>query len=63
MKMMFLEAKAALAAGNPDRAWELAQQDEGLLPGVQKADWLAYVEAIIAREKAAPIAASEREYL
>lgn len=36
MQMTHLKAKELFIAGNIDEAWEVAQQDEGLLPDVTK---------------------------
>ncbi len=36
------EAIAVLRTGNEARAWEVAQMDEGLLPGVTFEHWLKF---------------------
>lgn len=37
------------AAGNWDRAWEVAQLDEGLPSDVTREQWVAFAEKCIAR--------------
>ena len=46
------KAIAILATGNQARAWEVAQQDEGLLPHITFGAWLAFAEACVARHVA-----------
>jgi len=51
MKLTFVEATEILKTGNEQAAWELAQQDEGLLPGVTKEQWLAFAYNVIENDK------------
>jgi TctA family transporter len=45
------QALAELEAGNEAIAWTIAKMDEGLLPGVTKAQWLAFARKAIADRK------------
>ena len=50
MKMTHLEALKILeTTANEDRAWAMAQLDEGLLDGVTQAQWLAFARATLAK--------------
>jgi hypothetical protein len=42
MHMTHNEALEILAAGNEDRAYEVAMQDEGINPETTKEQWLAF---------------------
>ncbi len=46
MHITLNEALDALRTGDEDTAWEIAQQDEGLNPGVTKEQWLAWAYKI-----------------
>ena len=51
MQTTHLKAKQMLIDGaGIDAAWEVAQQDEGLLPNITKQDWVRYMSKIIAAE-------------
>lgn len=53
MKITHLKAREILeTTGDEDAAWAMAQQDEGLLPDVTKAQWLEFCYACIARKDA-----------
>ena len=41
------EAKELFIAGQIDKAWEVAQQDEGLLPHVTKEMWIEWIQTTI----------------
>ena len=51
-KMNLNEALEILGNGNEDKAWEVAQQDEGLNEGVTKEQWLDFAYKAIERRKA-----------
>ncbi len=51
MKLTFIEAVEELKIGNEQTAWELAQQDDGLLPGTTKEQWLAFANNVIENDK------------
>lgn len=46
------EAIALLQTGNVDKAWEVAQKDEGLNKGVTKEVWVVFAERCIANQNA-----------
>jgi len=46
------EAIALFQAGNIDKAWEVAQKDEGLNEGVTKEAWVSFATRSIANQKA-----------
>ena len=50
MKLTFVEATEILKTGNEQAAWELAQQDDGLLPGTTKEQWLAMAYNVIEQD-------------
>ena len=50
MKLTFVEATEILKTGNEQAAWELAQQYDGLLPGVTKDQWLAMAYNVIEQD-------------
>ena len=52
MNMTHNEAIAILANGDEDKAWEVAQKDEGLLSGVTKEQWLTFAYKCIENRKA-----------
>ncbi len=53
MKITHLKAREILeTTGDEDAAWAMAQQDEGLIEGVTKAQWLEFCRACIARKDA-----------
>ena len=49
--MTYLSAKRAFQDGNKELAWLLAQQDEGLLPGVTKEAFFAHVASCIEKDR------------
>ena len=51
MKLTFIEATEILKTGNEQAAWEMAQQDDGLLPGVTQEQWLAFAYGVIENDK------------
>lgn len=44
MKITHLEAKEVFKTGNIDKAWEIAKQDEGLLPEITKEQWIEWIK-------------------
>jgi len=50
--MTLNQALEILENGNEDKAWEVAQQDEGLNAGVTKEQWLAFAYKVIENRKA-----------
>ncbi len=51
MTMTHNQAIKEFKDGNIDIAWEIAIQDEGLLPGVSKADWIKFAKGCVAQEE------------
>lgn len=49
MESILGQALAALKSGNEDLAWEIAQQDEDMLPSVTKSTWLEWAHTAILR--------------
>lgn len=47
MKTTLNEALNLLKAGDESGAWEIAQQDEGLLPEVTKDQWVAWATKVL----------------
>ena len=56
MKTTTQEALKEYKAGNVDKAWEIAQQDEGLLPEVTKTQWVEWAAKIAARDETKHVA-------
>lgn len=54
MKITFNQAVEILMAGDENKAWEVAQQDDGLLPGVTREQWLEFAKGVIERRKLEP---------
>ncbi len=50
MKMTHLKAKELFKKGKINEAWEVVRQDEGLVDGVEKFDWIKWMGGIVARE-------------
>lgn len=51
MKLTFIEAVQTLKTGNEQAAWEIAQQDDGLLTGITKEQWLTFAYGVIEMDK------------
>lgn len=51
MKTTYIEAKKVAETGDFDKAWEIAQQDEGLRSGVTKEQWVEFVTNAIQSER------------
>lgn len=47
MKITHLKAKKVFKTGDIDKAWEIAQQDEGLLPDITKEEWVEWMKKLI----------------
>jgi len=47
--MTLNRALAEARKGNWDKAWAIAQQDEGLLPDVTKVQWIEWAKTIVAK--------------
>ena len=47
MKTTYTSAKSIAQTGNFDKAWEVAKQDEGLLPHVTKEMWITWIKTKI----------------
>lgn len=47
MKTTHNQAKQIAQTGNFDKAWEIAKQDEGLLPTVTKESWITWIKTKI----------------
>ena len=52
MNMTLNQALETAKSGNWEKAWEIAQQDEGLLPTVKKETWVEFAKKAIARREA-----------
>mgnify|MGYP000865175838 FL=1 len=42
MNMTFNRALETLAAGNAKLAWDIAQLDDGLVPGTTQGEWMSF---------------------
>lgn len=51
MKLTHNQAIELFQKGEYDAAWDMAQRDEGLLPHVQKNDWLKFAAQCVERRK------------
>lgn len=49
MHLTHLDAMALARAGDWDGAWQMAQQDDGLLPEVTREQWIAFARNLIAQ--------------
>lgn len=47
MKTTHLQAKEIFKTGDINKAWEVAQQDEGLLPEITKEMWVEWMSKLI----------------
>jgi hypothetical protein len=47
MKRTHLNAMELFKQGNINAAWEMAQQDEGLLPEVTQESWVKYATGLV----------------
>ena len=52
MKTTLNQALEIAETGNWDKAWKVAQEDEGLNPTTTKAQWIAFAKNAIARREA-----------
>lgn len=50
MKRTFNEAIELAIFGDFDGAWEIAKQDEGLLEGTTKEEWIKFAKVVIAKK-------------
>jgi len=49
---IYTDARNELEAGNEDKAWEIASQDETLLPHVTKEQWITHTKKALADTEA-----------
>jgi len=54
MKTTHNQAIEILKNGNEQEAWEVAKQDEGLLPEVTKEQWLDFAKKVLAERENEP---------
>lgn len=51
MKKTLNQALEIAKAGNWEKAWQVAQEDEGLLPEVTKSQWIEFAKKAIERRE------------
>ena len=52
MNMTFNRALETLESGNATLAWEIAQLDDGLVPGTNRGEWLSFAIKTLANRAA-----------